>query len=62
MSAHQSRDYLAALTETEAGIEILRDLGYGAIIDSPRRGDDHGSVLVATAALAEFRRRYPAVA
>ena len=59
MTPQAARDYLVALTETHTGQRILVELGYGPIIDSPRRGDDKSTVLIAEQALALFRRRYP---
>jgi len=59
MKPNDARDYLVTLTTTATGRSILAELGYAAVIDAPRRGDNQSSVIVARHALEEFLRRYP---
>jgi hypothetical protein len=58
MTTDEARDYLESLANTAAGRQVLRDLGYGAIVNAPRRGDDTSTLAVATKAKTEFERRY----
>jgi len=62
MTAQTARTYLIAFVRTSVGQDILRALGYAAILDAPDRGDDRSSLLVARRALIEFQRRYPTLA
>ncbi len=47
MTANEARDYLALAVQTATGRNALQRLGYGAIIDAPRRGDDDSSITAA---------------
>jgi hypothetical protein len=61
MTATQARDYLVSAAQTEVGKEVLTDLGYGAIIKTPEKGDDKSTIKLAAILSRELHRRYPAL-
>ena len=47
MTTDQAREYLRTAIRTEVGKDMLRQLGYGGIVDAPDDGDGDSSVFVA---------------
>ncbi len=59
MKAEEARIYLELACETEVGKEGLRQLGYGAIVACPSRGDDELTVTAADRLRQWLATRYP---
>lgn len=58
MSATEAREWLKMAVATATGREILRDMGLGAIIKAPEKGDDASTIAVVQRAKEEMSRRY----
>lgn len=58
MTSTDARELLEAAAKTHTGRRILRDMGYGMVIDRPRDGDDDSSIAIATMLQDELVRRF----
>jgi len=63
ITAPEAREYfLRCAVDTHTGRDILRRLGYSAVIPDPTGGEDASTITIATRVAAEFSRRYLGVA